>query len=63
MKTHTHKAKTRRIVGFSHCVCVAPRRCDGRAHGGLTEIARCRCGAERRTNVNQGFRERGEWEA
>lgn len=31
------------------------------AHGGSVTIARCTCGAERRTNVNGRHEERGTW--
>lgn len=31
------------------------------AHGGVCEVETCRCGATRRTNVNQQHVERGQW--
>ena len=31
------------------------------AHGNICVIDTCRCGAERRTNVNQNHVERGAW--
>ena len=36
-------------------------RQNSMAHGNVTRVDRCRCGAERRTNVNQGHVERGRW--
>ncbi len=34
---------------------------DERAHGGITEVDVCRCGAERRANVNGRWVEQGTW--
>jgi hypothetical protein len=60
--THKHRAvpKQSKIVGFSHCV--RPDDCHPAAHGGVTHIDHCRCGATRRTNsTGFGRTERGPW--
>ena len=31
------------------------------AHGNITRTETCRCGATRRTNINQGYMGRGPW--
>ena len=31
------------------------------AHGGITRIETCRCGATRAININQQYRELGRW--
>lgn len=50
--------------------CVAPcafparrraRRPNPAAHGNITEVCICRCGAEKRININQEHIERGAW--
>lgn len=57
--THKHKAADSRDVAFSGPVSID--RENPAAHGNITQIDRCRCGAERRTNINQHHVERGEW--
>lgn len=52
---HRHPTITRPFFGP-----VAARQ-NPAAHGGCCEIARCRCGATRRTNVNGRHVERGPW--
>lgn len=42
---HTHKAKTERVIGWTHCV--AARGDCGIAHGGVVFEAACSCGARR----------------
>lgn len=49
----------RRIVGWSHCV--AATACSGAAHGGITYIEHCRCGAERRIESNGRHEAKGSW--
>lgn len=45
--------------GIDHATRIdAPRRW---AHGGITQIARCKCGAVRRMNINGGRRESSGW--
>ena len=58
MKTHQHRLHTTRIVGFRGPVRTPENRA---AHGNICEIATCRCGATRETNVNQDHFERGQW--
>ena len=57
--THKHRPSSRRTVPFAGAVNTS--RPNPRAHGNVTEIATCRCGATRRTNRNQGWVEYGEW--
>lgn len=63
MKRHKHKAISdkRRTIGFSSCV--SPENCNAKAHGGVTHIDACSCGATRKTNsTGFGREERGKWE-
>jgi len=55
---HKHRIKFRSIVPFSGPVADPQNRM---AHGNLCQIDLCSCGAERRTNCNLGYRERGPW--
>jgi hypothetical protein len=41
--------------------CVRPYDCEGAAHGGITLIEACLCGASRRVNVNGHHGESGPW--
>lgn len=34
---------------------------DPRAHGNITDMQQCICGATRQVNLNQGFVEHGAW--
>lgn len=45
--------------GFRHTVNVDNE--DPRAHGGVTQVEVCRCGATRLANLNQGYVESGDW--
>jgi hypothetical protein len=57
---HTHRAVTTRDTPFFGPV--GPRhRQNPCAHGGVCELEICKCGAERRTNLNGGHIERGTW--
>jgi hypothetical protein len=60
MTTHTHRTESSRTIPFTGPV--ATERQNPRAHGGVTEIATCKCGATRLTNRNQGHVERGQWQ-
>jgi hypothetical protein len=44
---------------FRHTVSVDDE--DPRAHGNVTKVEVCRCGANRLTNMNQGYVESGDW--
>jgi len=41
--------------------CVAPEKCNPASHGNVRYVQRCRCGAERVINSNQGHRENSGW--
>jgi len=55
----THRSATHRTIPFSGPVAVQKQ--NPAAHGNVTVVSTCRCGAERRTNVNGQHSERGEW--
>jgi hypothetical protein len=57
---HTHRAmqKHSKVVCFSGPVS---DRQNPAAHGGICVVDVCKCGRERRTNINQRFVERGGW--
>lgn len=57
---HRHTAKTEsNHYGFS--TCANPYNCDPVAHGNISLISFCGCGASRRENHNAGKIECGEW--
>jgi hypothetical protein len=58
--THRHQVISWVTVDFSECV--APDQCVPEAHGDITDIARCSCGAVQKTNINRQYREIGPWE-
>ena len=53
--THQHQVSSWGTVDFSECV--APDQCIPEAHGDITDIARCVCGATRKANINGAYRE------
>ena len=55
---HTHRPEASRDEAFGGPVS---RRQNRAAHGNITRVDTCRCGATRHTNRNQGHIERGEW--
>ena len=56
---HQHKAVESRTRPYRHPV--VRRKQNRAAHGNVTRIDRCECGAERHVNVNGKHRERGPW--
>ena len=64
---HQHRARAGAkscIIGWSHCV--TPDKCAANpqrqsAHGNITEIVKCRCGAVRHTEINNGVANHGPW--
>jgi len=54
----TTKSVVRPYVGYS----VRPDRPNPAAHGGVTIVERCACGAQRLTNVNGRHIETGRWQ-
>lgn len=58
MKKHMHRAHVTATRPYSGPV---KWKANPAAHGNVVEIATCRCGAERRTNINQQHVERGPW--
>ena len=57
---HRHRAKTRETRGYMGTVR-APVEENRAAHGGVTHVDTCACGARRETNSNGRFVERGQW--
>ncbi len=57
---HQHQVISWVTVDFSGCV--APDQCVPEAHGDITDIAKCSCGAVQKTNINREYREIGPWE-
>ena len=60
LRKHRHRVAISRDVAYRYPVRVS--RQVPAAHGGITEIANCLCGAIRLTNFNQGFAEVGAWQ-
>lgn len=61
-KPHVHAPirSQRRELPFLHCV--NGEACTPGAHGNVTVIDTCRCGARRRANTNQAFYESSGWQ-
>lgn len=57
---HKHRVKTYQDRAFFGPVRHPEKPA---AHGNITRIASCACGAVRRTNINGSHREVGQWEA
>lgn len=55
---HQHKPKTSVTRGYGGAVKHPENRA---AHGNVCVVDTCRCGAERKTNVNGRHIERGPW--
>lgn len=58
---HVHRAARTRVEPFTGPV--RPDRPNRAAHGGITRVSVCWCGAERRSNHNNGHAEYGQWTA
>lgn len=61
-KPHHHRP-THAISDLAPGPYTGPVRWPGNpaAHGGVSYVQQCRCGAVRRTNANAGAREVGAW--
>ncbi len=61
MSAHKHRkmSAAAREVPFSGPVAQPE---NPRAHGGITRIDLCSCGATRKTNISAGHSEVGRWE-
>jgi len=60
-RPHAHAALATKARDVPYGWCVQPWRCVEGAHGNVTRIDVCRCGAQRQTNINQNHVERGSW--
>lgn len=58
---HRHRAVPSRSDDRCYAGCVDPDRCQPAAHGCVTIIDVCRCGARRHTNANGRHVEYGPW--
>lgn len=63
MTHHTHRAVSSlsRTVCWTHCVAKPGVYCSGAAHGNVTIVDKCRCGATRLTESNGRHVVRGPW--
>ena len=59
--TYIHKHRARAIKDIPFQGCTRPDHCRPEAHGNITVVSTCPCGATRMNNINRGFIERGEW--
>ena len=57
---HRHRPASTRTICWSYCV--AAGRCSGAAHGNVTHVETCSCGATRAEEVNGTFIARGAWQ-
>lgn len=60
MPTHTHRHRPAHSVDRPYSGPVASPE-NPAAHGNIVRIDTCRCGAQRRSNINQTHVERGPW--
>ena len=58
---HTHRIETTQDRPFTGPVVFEPAKQKPAAHGNITRIDVCKCGATRRTNINGRATERGPW--
>lgn len=58
MAKHTHRTIKSEDFAFSGPVAQPANQA---AHGNICRVDTCRCGATRRTNINQRHIERGQW--
>ncbi len=61
MKPHQHAPIRGQSIDRPFTVCVRPGTCVPGAHGNITRIDICRCGAQRAANINQNFYESTGW--
>jgi hypothetical protein len=60
MSKHRHRPVRREIRGFVGPIEGA-RRQDRRAHGNVTFVWHCKCGATKKANINGQWAEVGRW--
>jgi hypothetical protein len=58
--THVHIVRKWHTQPFQDCV--APDWCTPEAHGHITDVVECRCGAIKLSNINGPNREIGPWQ-
>jgi hypothetical protein len=57
---HRHRVKHHTTVCWTHCVSARGWGCE-EAHGCVTHVDTCRCGAQRKTESNGRRSYRGQW--
>lgn len=60
-KIHKHRAVPSRSRVTAWTGCVGDHRCSGRAHGGVTIVDVCSCGAQRHVESNGGSKTSSGW--
>jgi len=58
---HKHRPKWLKERPYQYCVAEGNRPCKPRAHGGISHIATCICGAVQYVNQNKQETEFGIW--
>lgn len=58
---HKHEATQTNTYAWSTCVAVPSQHCDGTAHGGVTHVEECACGAVRKIESNGKHVLTGYW--
>ena len=62
MKEHRHGSYYKFIdQPFVECVANSGRPCRPEAHGNIMWHQRCKCGATKKININNSFKEHGAW--
>lgn len=59
---HEHEDKRTEPEIHGWTSCVAPMGCSGAAHGGVTIVEVCECGAKRRIESNGRHENTSDWE-
>jgi len=59
---HIHRANPKRAETIPFWGPINAAEQNEAAHGNITAIDYCRCGATKRTNINGRHLERGKWE-
>ncbi len=62
MTSHHHRAIKGQDIEFGFQGCVArPGHCNPASHGNIQRVDLCACSATRKSNINQQFKEFGDW--
>lgn len=58
---HKHEVRESRTHAWSACIAKPHQHCDGSAHGGVTFVEKCECGAVRKIESNGKHTLAGIW--